>query len=99
MTGLRRLWRGELPLADAFWNWAVLGGLVVNLGTSGLFLAALAADRVILAFFVGYAVPLPYNLAVTVGVWRAAARYAGDRRWAELARAATITGMVLATLT
>lgn len=28
------LWRGDLPLADAFWTWTVFGGLIVNIATS-----------------------------------------------------------------
>ena len=31
MAALLRLWRGDLPLATAFWSWAVTGGLLVNL--------------------------------------------------------------------
>ncbi len=38
---------------------------------------------------------MPYNVIVSVGVWRSAERYAGERRWAELARTVTIIGMVL----
>ena len=56
MKHLRRLWQGELPLEDAFWNWAVLGGLVVNLATSALFLFLITADHPIAALIAGYAV-------------------------------------------
>lgn len=99
MTGLRRLWRGELPLADAFWNWAVLGGLVVNIASSGAFMLLVSADRPIAAFVVGYVLSVPYNVVATVGVWRAAQRHDGDRRWADLARVATVVGMVLLSVT
>ena len=99
MNGLRRLWRGELALADAFWSWAVLGGLAINLATSAALLVLIMQDRPILAFIAGYAPSVPYNVVVAVGVWRSAARYSGERRWADLARVVTISGMVLLSVT
>lgn len=95
MTGLRRLWRGELPLAQAFWSWAVLGGLAVNGITTLLFLMLVAADRPIAAFLAGYALSVPYNVVVAVAVWRSADGFPGDPRWADLARIVTVVGMVL----
>ena len=97
MSRLRRLWRGEVPLADAFWDWAVLGGLSLNLATTMLFFGLLSADRPIAALVLGH-VAVPYNILVAVGVWRSAARYAGPRQLAGLARAVTAVGMVLLSL-
>lgn len=99
MNGLRRLWKGELALRDAFWGWAVLGGLIVNGVSSGLFLALIAADRPIAALIAGYSFSVPYNVVAAVGVWRSAGRYEGERRWADLARIATVLGMVLLSIT
>ncbi len=99
MNILRRLWRGELALAAAFWSWAVLGGLAINLATSALLLILIMEDRPIFAFIAGYAPSVPYNVIVSVGVWRSAECYAGERRWADLARFITITGMVLLSVT
>ncbi len=99
MNSLRRLWRGELALADAFWNWAVFGGLAINVVTTALLLFLIMADRPIFAFIAGYAPAVPYNVIATIGVWRSAERYSGDRRWAELARIVTIIGMVLLSVT
>lgn len=98
MDIVRRLWRGELPLADVFWNWAVLGGLIVNGATSALFLVLIMADRPVEALIAGYVPSLPYNLVVAVGVWRSAARYKGNRQWAQLARITTLVGMILLSL-
>jgi len=95
MNALRRLWKGDLPLRQAFWNWAVAGGIAVNVLTSILFLALIMGDRIVAAFVVGYAFSLPYNIIATVGVWRSAARYEGERRWADLARIGTVVGMIL----
>lgn len=99
MTKLLHLWRGELSLFDAFWNCAVIGGLAVNAATSAAFLALAAQGWPVLAFIAGYGLSVPYNIVVSVGVWRAAGRYPGDRRWADLARAVTVAGMVLLSFT
>ena len=53
----------------------------------------------IAAVLAGYAYALPYHVLVTVGVWRAAARYAGDPRLAETARIVTLVGAVLLSVT
>ena len=86
MTRLRRLWGGELPLVHAFWDWAVLGGLVINLSTTLFFVLLLEQDLTIAAFIVGHAFSVPYNIVVAVGLWRAAARYDGHPVWPFLAR-------------
>lgn len=94
-----RLWRGELPLAEAFWTWAVVGGLLVNAVTTGATLALVARDLPVLALIVGYAPSIPYNVLVTVGVWRSAEAHRGERLWAELARVGTLAAMVLLSVT
>ena len=99
MNQLAHLWRGELTLQNAFWNWAVIGGLIVNLSSSVLFVLFIMADRPIAALVFGYALSLPYNVTVSVGVWRSAERYEGEHRWAELAKIVTIAGMVLLSIT
>ncbi len=99
MNSVRRLWRGELALADAFWSWAVVGGLAINLATSAALLVLIMNDRPIAAFIAGYVLSVPYNIVVSVGVWRSAGRYSGERRWADLARVVTIAGMVLLSVT
>ncbi len=99
MTHLFRLWQGELALENAFWNWAVFGGLIVNVVSSALFLFLIMADRPISGLIAGYAFSVPYNIIVSVGVWRSAERYSGERRWADLARIVTVFGMVVLSVT
>jgi hypothetical protein len=94
-----RLWRGELPLNEAFWTWAVTVGLVVNLSTSLGFLLLIAQDRPVAALLVGYLVSVPYNILAAVGVWRAAARYRGPPGLAQAARIAVVVGMTVLSLT
>ena len=99
MRSLQRLWLGELPLQDAFWTWAVMVGLVVNIASSIAFLALISADQTLAALIVGYVVSIPYNVLVAVGVWRSADRYEGERKWADLAKLVTLAGMALLSLT
>lgn len=99
MTILVALWRGELPLRDAFWTWAVTVGLLVNTVTSVLFLILIMQDLAWTALLVGYGVSLPYNVLATVGVWRAAVRYEGPAIHGDLARGATVLLMAALSLT
>jgi hypothetical protein len=98
MHRLIGFWRGEEPLSTAFWNWAVLGGLLVNVVTSVLFLTLFIQNQTLLALLIGYGVSIPYNVYATVGVWRAADRFEGERKWADLAKMATIIGMIVLSL-
>ena len=99
MTALYRLWHGELPLGHAFWNWAVSGGIIINAVSSVLFLVLMVNGHPVFALIAGYAPTIPYNIIVTVGVWRSAGHYQGERRWADLARIVTIVGMAVLSLT
>ncbi len=85
---IQRLWRGETPLAEAFWSYAILGGLALNV-TATLAAYALFTTAAPLALgLLVYALPIPYNLFVMVAVWRSADNYQGPRQWADLARVA-----------
>ena len=99
MRRLERLWAGELTLDEAFWNWAVIGGLIVNLTSSAAFVYLIMAGQPIAALVAGYLLSLPYNILVSVGVWRSAGQYQGEQRFADMARAVTIVGMVLLSIT
>jgi hypothetical protein len=99
MRRLAALWRGEVGLAEAVWQYAVFWGLVVNILTSALFWV-LALNQAHAALLIpAYLLPLPYNLLVVVAVWRSAGRYAGPRHLAELARWGTLAGMLLLSAT
>jgi hypothetical protein len=99
MHAIRQVWRGEVSLAEAFWGWAVLGALLVNLFTSVLFLTLVSRDLTLLGFIAGYAISVPYNVLAAVGVWRAAARHPGDPAWAETARVIALVGLAVLTIT
>lgn len=99
LNGLAGFWRGEVPLQDAFWIWAIAVGLLVNIATSALFYGFLLADWLWIAFATGYGISIPYNLVATVCVWRSADRFEGDKSWAEAAKLITAVIMVVFTLT
>jgi len=99
MTQLSALWLGNLPLEVAFWKWAVIGGLGVNMSTSLAFLVLIMQGQPLAAFVVGYVLSVPYNIVATVGVWRSADRFSGPRHWADLARIVTTVGMVILSIT
>lgn len=96
---LGRLWRGELPLTDAFWTWAVSIGFVVNAGTSVACYILLMADRPVEALIVGYLLSIPFNIVVTVGVLRSSRREDADPALARVVRVTIIPVMVLLSLT
>jgi len=99
MRKLQTLWRGDLHLGDAFWTWALFGGLIVNVITSILFLVLISHDMLWLALIVGKGFSLPYNLVTFVGVWRSAAQYVGPSFHADFARVALIILMTGLSLT
>ena len=96
---VKRLWRGEVPLPIAFWHYAVVGGLLTNLATTGASLALLASGGSAAVAAAIFALHLPYNLFTALAVWRSADRYDGLRRWADLARPAVIAWTILMALT
>jgi hypothetical protein len=90
---------GDVALGDAFWTWAVIGGLLVNITTSIAFLALITVDLTWAALVIGYGLSLPYNAVAVVGVWRSAERHDGPRVQADLARGASLVLMIVLSLT
>jgi hypothetical protein len=79
-------WRGDLPLATAFWSWGILGGALVNLAATLLAVVLLSNEAPAWLAALAFATPIPFNAALVVGVWRSAARAEVGRGAAELAR-------------
>ncbi len=93
------LWQGDLALRNAFWDWAVFGGIVVNVPTSILCLVLLTYNQSWAALLVGYGFSVPYNFVAVVGVWRSAARHDGPVIQADLARIASVILLSVLSLT
>ncbi len=98
MRRLSDLWNGRVPLARAFWDWAVIYGSFANLAATGIALAMIVFDWPALLAVAVHFLPVPYNLLMVVAVWRSAARYQGDPIWAQLARGAILVWAAIATL-
>jgi hypothetical protein len=91
-------WRGDLPLATAFWAWGILGGALFNLAATLLVVALLSADAPAWLAALAFAAHIPPNVALVVGVWRSAARPEVGRGTAEIARWTILAWAVLLSL-
>jgi hypothetical protein len=93
----QRIWRGELGLAETFWLYGVLALVALHfVGQFALLELALMGARGVVALgllFLTFAGG--YQVLVSVGAWRAAARYAGPRAFALAARAAVAGSLAL----
>jgi hypothetical protein len=92
------LWRGEIPLARVYWDYAIIAGTIANLVMTGASLGAFALDWPGWLALLIHLLTLPYNLLMVISVWRSAARYEGPSRWAALARATIVPWALFATL-
>jgi hypothetical protein len=90
MQSLRELWLGRLPLDVAFWRYAIVYGLALNVAATGAALALIVLDAPIAAAVIVHLSPVPYSVLATCGVWRSADRYPGRRDIASWAKAAVI---------
>jgi hypothetical protein len=85
------LWAGRMRLSRAFWGYAVLGGILVNVyATFAAFAVVAAGGSAALALFFHLSA-LPWIALTLVGVWRSAGAADVPRERAALAR----TGIVL----
>ena len=81
-----RMWRGEIGLARAFWEYAIVAGTLVHLVTTGLAYGAFVAGAPLWLAAAIFFLAAPYTVLVTVGVWRSAEHYRGPAKWAHAAR-------------
>lgn len=87
---MRALWNGHLPLARAFWEFAVLYLALINIFATVAALGALALNLPAALAAAIFLLPVPYIIVAVVAVWRSAAAYTGPRYWATLARLAAV---------
>ena len=94
----KELWGGRCPLQEAFWLYAVLYGLLLNLVTNLVFFVLFLNDANKAMVALASVAPVPYNIFVVVAVWQSAARYPGSKTWADFARLGVVILMVGLTL-
>lgn len=95
-ASLTRIWRGEVPLAQAFWGYAILYGSMINLVATGAALALMAAGLPIALGVTVFFLPMVYSILMLVGVWRSADSFEGDRIWADLAKLGVVVWAIVA---
>jgi hypothetical protein len=93
-----RLWRGEVGLGRAFWEYTIGYGTLAHTAATGLAYGLYVAGAPLWVAAVIYFVAAPYTVLVTVGVWRSAERYQGPEQWAIAARIAVAAWAVAATV-
>jgi glucan phosphoethanolaminetransferase (alkaline phosphatase superfamily) len=77
---IARLWRGEVPLVQAYWLYGALLGLLFNVVG---FVVAEAAPQLVLLWWL---LRLAYVVLIVVAIWRSSERYQGPKIWSALAR-------------
>jgi hypothetical protein len=99
MTGAFRavaeFWRGDIPLARAFWLWGILGGGIVSLASTLLALAVLAGGAPGWLSVAVFAAHIPWNLVLLIGVWRSSDRVEVRRDFAQAARLLMVAWVLL----
>ena len=87
---LAALWRGDIPLGQAFWEYAIAYGTIANIVATAAAIATVAVglpDVLTIGLFL---IPLPYIFTAVVGVVRSADKYQGPPQWATMAKIAVI---------
>jgi hypothetical protein len=87
---LAALWRGDIPLGQAFWKYAIAYGTIANIVTTATAIATVAAGLPVVMTIFLLLLPLPYILIAVVGVVRSADKYEGPSKWAIRAKIAVI---------
>lgn len=92
---MRDLWAGRLPLARAFWDYAIVYGTCANVAATGAAFAALALGLPGWLVLVLFFLPLPYLVVAVIGVFRSAERYEGPPARAAWIKAAVVVWAAL----
>ena len=86
MATIQRWLAGDQPLSVVFWDYAIIGGFALNLVTTLAALAVVTLKWPPALALALHLLPLPYNLASAVAVWRSAGRAQGSQGWGFAAR-------------
>ena len=73
----RKRWRGEAPLDRLFWRDMLLVGTILNVVSSALALILLGLKLPLWLVLAVHFLPVPYNIFLTVAVWRTAVKAGG----------------------
>jgi hypothetical protein len=84
------LWRGDVPLGQAFWEYAIAYGTIANIVATAAAIVTVAAGLPETLAICLFLMPLPYILIAVVGVVRSADKYRGAPARAIMAKIAVI---------
>ena len=73
----RTRWRGETPLDRLFWRDMLLVGTILNIASSALALILLGLKLPLWLVLAVHFLPVPYNIFLTIAVWRTAEKTGG----------------------
>ena len=90
MRRLKELWLGQVPLEVAFWKYAIIYGLVLNVLATGAALVLIVLNAPIATAIVMHLLPVPYSALATCGVWRSADHYSGRQIISTVTKAGVI---------
>ncbi|MDX8531608.1 hypothetical protein RFM41_09380 [Mesorhizobium sp. VK25A] len=70
-------WRGEVPLDRLFWCDMLLVGTILSIASSAAALILLGLKLPLWLVLAVHFLPVPYNIFLTIVVWRAAEKSGG----------------------
>ncbi|CDX42522.1 conserved hypothetical protein [Mesorhizobium sp. ORS 3359] len=73
----RTRWRGEAPLDLLFWRDMLLIGTLISVASSALALILLGLKLPLWLVLAVHFLPVPYNIFLTIAVWRTAEKSGG----------------------
>jgi hypothetical protein len=77
MDFFRSRWQGRVPLDRLFWRDMVLVATAINVASTGLALALLGLKLPLWLVLTAHFLPVPYNIFLTLAVWRMAEKANG----------------------
>lgn len=83
---LSKLIKGQFGLAVTFW----IAGIAVGIISMWLLIGIIAITEDEHLFMFLFSIWVMYEIAVAIGVWKAASRHMGSRGWAALAQVVTL---------
>ncbi|TRC85167.1 hypothetical protein FJV80_17115 [Mesorhizobium sp. WSM4310] len=75
----RTRWRGEAPLDRLFWRDMLLVGTILSIASSALALILLGLKLPLWLVLVVHFLPVPYNIFLTIAVWRTVEKGGGPK--------------------
>lgn len=77
----RPRWQGAVPLDRLFWRDLVFVASAISIASSAVALVLLGLKMPLALVLAVHFAPVPYNLFLTLAVWRTAERFPGAKAW------------------